>query len=246
MQSRLQEIDVVILCGGLGKRLKSVVGDRPKVLARIGGKVFLDVLINNLLLYGFRRIILSVGHLKEQIIDHFRQKAEYECEIEFSEEHAPLGTGGALKKTEPLIKSDTFLVMNGDSFCDVDFDKLLDFHIGKSAIMTMVLARSDAIKDYGSITLDDSCRIQGFKEKVSSVSNKMVNAGIYLMQKDIFSYMSEGDVFSLEYDFFPRLTESECYGYLTGGELFDIGTPERYEKAKKIFGTRIGPKQEDE
>ena len=235
---------MVILCGGFGRRLRPVVNDRPKILAKIGNKPFLDILVDNLLRYGFKHIILNVGYLKEQVIDHFRDKSG--CDIEFSEEKTPLGTGGALKRAESFVKSDMLLVMNGDSFCDLDFNKLLDFHIGKKALMTMVLATSDVTGDYGSIVLNDSCRIQKFEEKSSGAAGKVISAGIYLMQKDVFRYMPERDVFSLEYDLFPKLIKYKCYGYLTESELFDIGTPERYERAGRIIGKRMELAGQDE
>ena len=227
--SNLNGIDVVILCGGLGKRLRPVVLDQPKVLAKIGEKTFLDILINNLLLYGFKNIILSVGYLEEQIKNHFNYDKDYN--ISFSEEEEPLGTGGALKRAKTLIRSDPFIVMNGDSICNVDFRSFIDFHVEKDALLSIVLVRSKMSQDYGSVTLDDSQRITDFSEKIVGRSENIINAGIYLMEKDIFSYMPDQNRFSLEYDLFPKIVGDRCYGFLTESEFIDIGTPERYEKA---------------
>ncbi len=230
----LEEIDVVILCGGLGKRLRPVVFGQPKVLAKIGKKAFLDILIDNLLLYGFKNIILSVGYLKEQIKEliknHFGCEEDYN--IVFSEEEEPLGTGGALKKAKTLIRSNPFMVMNGDSICSVDFRSFVDFHSEKKALLSLVLVRSKTAEDYGSVALDDSQRITDFEEKVTDGSENIINAGVYLMEKDIFSFMPEQNRFSLEYELFPKIIdENRCYGFLTESEFIDIGTPERYEKA---------------
>lgn len=222
------EIDVIILCGGLGKRLRSVVSDRPKVLAEIGEKTFLDVVIENLQSQGLKNIILSVGYLKEQIKAHFYNKSS--IDIRFSEEDEPLGTGGALKKAGPLIRSDPFIVMNGDSICGINFRDFFKFHMDKKALLSMVLVRSDSTRDFGTVIMNGSNRITGFKEKVSNSSESLVNAGIYLMRKDIFSYMPGRNCFSLEYDVFPNVVNG--YGYLTEGKLIDIGTPERYEKVR--------------
>jgi len=242
MSYNLEDIDVVILSGGLGKRLRPALGNKPKVLAEVNGKAFLDILIDNLLDFGFKRIILSIGYQKEKILEHFREdeRREEGYTLVFSEEETSLGTGGALKKAEPLVKSDTFLVMNGDSFCEVDFYKLLDFHINRKTLLTMVLAQSKMTRDYGTIKLDDSYRIEDFKEKLAGGRQETVNAGIYLMEKDIFRQMPGGRVFSLEYDFFPTIKEFGCYGYLVDTELVDIGTPERYEKAKSFFKNKAG------
>lgn len=136
--------------------------------------------------------------------------------------------------------------MNGDSICNTDFREFLNFHIHKNAILSMVLARSKIYQDFGNIILDKSQTIINYQEKEKVIDknkevNKyehLINAGIYLMQKDIFSYMPNTDQFSLEYDFFPKLvnnTKNKCFGFITESELIDIGTPERYkESLKKI------------
>lgn len=237
MSTNLRKIDVVILCGGLGKRLRPVVFDQPKVLAKIGGKTFLDILINNLLLYGFKNIVLSVGYLKEQIKNHFNFNYDknYDYTITFSEEEEPLGTGGALKKAKPLIRSNPFMVMNGDSICRVNFRSFIDFHLEKKALLSIVLAHSKRAEDYGSVTLNDSQGITSFNEKITGKSENIINAGVYLMEKDVFSYMPKQNRFSLEYDFFPKIIDNRCYGFLTESEFIDIGTPGRYEKAINLL-----------
>lgn len=236
----LENIDVVILCGGLGTRLRSIIIDKPKVLAKIGNQTFLDVLIDNISFYGLKHIILCVGHLRDHIKRHF----DYHCNehynyinynIRFSDECSPLGTGGALKNAELFIKSDTFIVMNGDSICNVDFRELLDFHINKKALLSMVLTRSTSSKDYGIVILDDSSKITSFNEKPVGNSEASINAGIYIMQKDIFSHMPDRKTFSLEYDLFPTLYNDMCYGFIVKNEVIDIGTPERYRRAVDIL-----------
>lgn len=234
MTTDLKKIDVVILCGGLGTRLRPVVSDRPKVLAKIGEKTFLDILIDSLTKQGFKNIILCVGYLKGQIKNHFDCDKDYN--IMFSEEREPLGTGGALKKARALIKSNSFMVMNGDSICKIDFRKFYDFHVNKKAILSMALVRTKAAQDFGSVILDDSQRITSFMEKVVNKDECLINAGIYLMQTDVFSFMPDENRFSLEYDFFPKLIEDKCFGFTINSELIDIGTPERYEKAINLIG----------
>jgi NDP-sugar pyrophosphorylase family protein len=234
MCPNLKDIYVVILCGGLGNRLRSAVSDRPKVLAEIKNKSFLDILIDNLLKHGFINIILCVGYLKEQIKDHF--DCDKDFNIIFSEEEVPLGTGGALKNARPLINSDPFMLINGDSICDINFKDFLDYHVNKRALMSMVLTRIKNTGDYGNVVLDESNRIVSFKEKIENRGECLINAGIYLMQKDIFLYMPEEDKFSLEYDLFPKIVNEKCYGFIIGSDLIDIGTPERYEKAINLIG----------
>lgn len=234
VSSSLEEIDVVILCGGLGTRLRPVVFDRPKVLAEIGGKTFLEILVDSLTAQGFKNIILCVGYLKDQVKNLFNYNKSYN--ITFSEEEEPLGTGGALKKAIPLIKSNPFMVMNGDSICKINFKEFYYFHINKKAIVSLILARSKTPRDFGSVVIDDSQRIISFKEKVECREECLINAGIYLMQRDVLSYMPDEAHFSLEYDLFSKLVENKCYGFITDSELIDIGTPERYEKAIHLIG----------
>jgi NDP-sugar pyrophosphorylase family protein len=234
----LSEIDVVILCGGLGKRLRPVVSGQPKVLAKIGERTFLDILIDNLIMQGFKNIILCVGYLKEQIKHHFDcdYDKKHDYTVTFSEEVEPLGTGGALKNAKTLIRSNPFMVLNGDSICNVDFRSFVDFHIEKEALLSIVLVRSNTAEDYGSVILEGSQRITNFNEKVAGRSGNIINAGVYLVDNDIFSYMPEQSKFSLEYDLFPKIIENNrCYGFLAEGEFIDIGTPERYEKAKDLY-----------
>lgn len=234
MSTKLKDIDVIILCGGLGKRLRPAVPDRPKALAQIKDKPFLDILIENLREGGFNNILLCIGYLGKQIKEHFNYKKDFN--LIFSEEEVPLGTGGAIKNAIPLIKSNTFMVMNGDSIIDLNVKNFIDYHVNKKALISMVLTRSNNTGDYGTVILDKSERILSFDEKIDTVRESLINAGVYLMQKEVFSYMPEEDNFSLEYDLFPRLVKEKCYGFITENEVIDIGTPERYNKAIHLIG----------
>ncbi|MEK7451425.1 MAG: nucleotidyltransferase family protein [Patescibacteria group bacterium] len=233
----VSNIDVFILCGGKGERLRSSVSDRPKVLADINGKPFLEILVENLAAFGFKRIILGVGYLKEQIIGHFKDYnlKNPDLKIEFSEENHPLGTGGAVKKIEPFIKSGHFIVMNGDAFFDLDFGKFHDYHLKNNSLVSIALTRIEDASDCGIVDLNDGGRITAFKEKIPVKKAGLINAGIYLMNKEIFSHMPLKDVFSLEYDLFPQILEYSCYGFIGEGKFIDIGVPNRYEKAKKLL-----------
>lgn len=217
--------------------MRSLINDRPKVLAPVGDKVFLELIIENLKAHGFKRIILSVGYLKEQIIDYFRGRED--IKIEFSSEDAPLGTGGAVKKTGPLIQSEHFFVLNGDSFFPLDFSEFHNHHLKNEALLSIALAKIENVGDYGSVKMDDSGRISAFNEKISGKEGGLVNAGIYLMKKGIFSHMPEENCFSLEYDLFPKILDKSFYGFMGDGELIDIGTPERYQKTIRYFLNQI-------
>lgn len=229
-------IDVVILCGGRGTRLQSIVSDRPKPMAEIEGRPFLDILINYIKGFGFKRFILSVCHMSDFIKSYYRDKL-HSLEIIFSCENEPLGTGGAVKFAEIFICSDPFLVMNGDSFCPVDMNQFIDFHNQKDALLSMVIVESNDSKDFGQIILDDSQRIIRFEEKKKRNGKSFINAGIYLFKRDILSLIPPNIKYSLEYDLFPTLVGKKLYGFITKEKLIDIGTPERYEQAQRFFIT---------
>lgn len=233
-QISLQEIDVVILAGGLGKRLRTLVSDRPKPMADIRGRPFLDILIDYVSSYEFRRIILCTGYMSSSVREYYQKETD-DVEIVFSNETEPLGTGGAIKNAKALIRSNPFLVMNGDSFCAADLYRFVDFHHKMNALLSIVLTHSDKTSDYGSVVFNSSYRITSFSEKVSCPGKSNINAGIYLMNKDIFSHMPQKKRFSLEYDVFPDIARGSCFGFVTEMQLTDIGTPERYHVAQSIL-----------
>lgn len=229
-----QEIDVVILCGGLGKRLKGVINDRPKPMANIKGRAFLDILIDYVASYGFKRFILCIGYMGDVIKQHYLKRTG-PLTILFSQESKPLGTGGAIKNAESLIQSNSFLVMNGDSFCQVNLHKFVDFHIKKKALLSIVLIHAKKSKNYGVIALGDSKRIVRFEEKAIAKGHSLISAGIYFFDTNVLSLIPVHKSFSLEYDLFPKIINREFFGYITRGKFIDIGTPERYEKANQLL-----------
>lgn len=232
----LDAIDVLILCGGTGSRLRSIIPDRPKGLAPVGGKPFMDILVEDLVRQRFRRVIFCVGHMKEQIIDRYQVRDD--AEYLFSEEDAPLGTGGAVQNALPLIRSNPFLVVNGDSLCPVDFEKFYLFHHAKVASASFVLTQADERYDGGGVCLGETQRIRSFLEKsiVKDQHGCFINAGIYLLQREIVEHQYIAPPFSLEYDVFPALVNTKpCFGFVVGSQLVDIGTPERYRKANTDY-----------
>lgn len=223
--------DAVILCGGQGKRLRSVVADKQKVLAQVGDSPFLDILLKNLKRQGIQHVVLCTGYKAEALEDYYRQNPQGLI-MEFSREASPLGTGGALKNARYFIGSDPFLVLNGDSFCGVDVKAFLDFHRSKSARASVVVSSVKETSDFGRIALDDLAQITGFKEKADTAPG-YVNAGVYCFNEDVFSLMPEDAAFSLEHDLFPALVGKGFYGFVVEEAFLDIGTPQRYEEAKK-------------
>jgi NDP-sugar pyrophosphorylase family protein len=235
MQSVLEKIDVIILCGGKGERLASVGDGRPKALINVAGRPFIDILMDELLRYGLKRFILSVGYLREQIKSHF---SKTDILVEFSEEDVPLGTGGAIKKAAACAHSSSFLVLNGDSICRTDLLKFYNFHMEKNGIVSMVLATPLPEEDYGIVEMDESQRVTRFAEKTISGPASLINAGIYFMKKDILSQMPGRDAFSLERELFPKIVQMGCYGFPSESPMIDIGTPERLARANILLAQK--------
>lgn len=238
--SNLGDIDVVILCGGLGRRLKGIINDRPKAMAEINSRPFLDILIDYIAGYKFKRFILCVGYMKD-VIKRYYEKRSGGLRILFSEERELLGTAGAIKNAEALIKSNPFLVMNGDSFCRINLRSFLDFHIGKKALASIALVPPEKDTDYGAVAVDSKQRLTSFNEKSIPAARGLTSAGIYFFCRDIFKFIPLRINYSLEYDLFPNLINKGnkgIYGYITKEKLVDIGTPERYKMAKDFLSRK--------
>jgi D-glycero-alpha-D-manno-heptose 1-phosphate guanylyltransferase len=230
----LSKTDVLILVGGQGKRLRPVIADRPKPMADMGGRPFLDLLIDYASAFGVQRFILCTGYKAESISDYYR-RTPGPHEIVISHEDQPLGTAGAIKNAEEHLTSDPFLVMNGDSFCLVDLQAFLSFHLRTNALASMALVPTEDARDFGTVELNASEQVVRFEEKKIRKDRAFINAGIYLLGRDILSLIPTGTKYSLEYDLFPTRVGPRFYGYVVGAELIDIGTPERYERAREVL-----------
>ncbi len=229
------KIDVMILCGGFGKRLQTIIKDIPKPMAKIKHRPFLDILIDFIASYGFKRFILCTGY-KADVIERYYSQRYNNLIIEFSREEKPLGTGGAIKNAENYIESSPFLVVNGDSFCKINLKEFVDFHFKRDALISIAVTNKDICDDYGVITINDLQRIVEFNEKTKGYKNHLINAGFYLLQREAFSLMPKKNNFSIERDFFPQIIKRNLYAFETQESVTDIGTPERYEKAKHLLG----------
>ena len=231
--TKISQINAVILSGGLGKRLRSEIGESQKVMTQVKGVPFLDYHLTSLKKQGIGKIILCTGYKSDEVEAYYRTHS-YGLNIQFSREDKPLGTGGAVKQARAMIDSDPFFVMNGDSFVDIDLGAILQYHMLKQSKVSVVIARVLDAKDFGTIILDaQNCIIQ-FEEKNTSDAS-YVNAGVYCFSKSVFDLMPAQEHFSLEYDVFPRLAGRDIFGFLVDKSFLDIGTPERLNQAKNIL-----------
>jgi D-glycero-alpha-D-manno-heptose 1-phosphate guanylyltransferase len=224
--------DVVILAGGLGKRLKSVTGGAQKVLAQINGKPFISVLIDYIAAQGGRRFILCTGHDADSV-EATLKNAHPSLSLAFSREDEPLGTGGAIKQGASMVKTDHFLALNGDCFCVIDYNQMIDFHRQNQSQATIAVTRIEDAREYGTIEMDSDKNIIAFKEKQPIVQPAFINTGTYCLSRHVFSLINTAQKFSIEYDFFPRLVEKGFKAFEVENKFIDIGTPDRYAWAQE-------------
>ncbi|MCS7148980.1 MAG: nucleotidyltransferase family protein [Geminocystis sp.] len=221
--------ECLILAGGLGTRLRGVIGDIPKPMASINGKPFLEFLLSYLSSQGMERIVLSVGYLKEKIIKHFRSSF-MGMEIVYSVEDEPLGTGGAILKARDLL-GEAFFVLNGDTLFKVDLRGLYEFYKQKQADLVIALKYMEDCGRYGSVVIDYNSRVRGFVEKGKS-NEGLINGGVYVVSKGILDKVNFSVPFSWERDFLERYYEAfNFYGLPCDGYFIDIGIPEDYSRA---------------
>lgn len=227
-------IDALILCGGLGTRFHLVRDDIPKALAPIQGIPFIDLLLNDLVIQGYQRIILATGYMSEKIALHLKNRKDAEFII--SQEEKNLGTGGAIKNAENHFKTNNVLVLNGDSRVNISFSELISFHNRYEADFTMLLSSETAGVDYGNVELSKEKLIIGFREKPVQSSSLLINAGIYCLNRTILEHLQHGVLYSLEKDLIPSWIHThQIYGMVTKQAVYDIGTVERYKAAQKML-----------
>lgn len=230
----MKDVDALILCGGQGTRLRSIIADKPKVLAPVNGRPFLSYLLNQLIVAGFHNVILCTGYKGEMVKETFGSNYKG-LNIRYSHESEPLGTGGALRYALPMVESEIVLVMNGDSYIDADFPDFLDWYLEKGHDAAILLARVADTSRYGRVKIDDDGEIIRFEEKKEGLGQGWINAGVYLLKTTILDMIPAGKAFSLEQQFFPNLVDKGIYAYSCQSELLDIGTSESYAKAERFF-----------
>lgn len=223
----------MVLAGGYGTRLAPVLDGLPKGLAPIRGKPFLDLLVEFLSRQGIAKVVFCVGHLREAVMARYARWPG--VQTSFAVEQEPLGTGGAVNHALPLVSSDRFYVLNGDSYCDIELAPLLRFHLDRGALATLVAAHLPGREDIGQVRLDAAGKVTSFLEKVprQDARRAFMNAGIYVLERAAFDGVPEARL-SLENELLPGwVSQGRCYGFVTTAEVVDIGTPDRYARAQK-------------
>jgi D-glycero-alpha-D-manno-heptose 1-phosphate guanylyltransferase len=228
------DVKAVLLVGGLGTRLRSVVPSAPKVLASVGKGAFLRLLVEQLRSQGIRRLVMCTGYLADQVEGEFGDGRALDIAIEYSKEEQPLGTAGAVKRAEHYLRdAPDFFVMNGDSFLEIDFRNLMDFHRSRDAMATLAVLRVEDTSRYGTVHVDAVGRVKGFAEKTGSDLPGLVNGGVYVFKHAVLKYIPEHPG-SLERDVFPALLDHGVYAEEQRGMFIDIGTPADYARALQL------------
>ncbi len=234
-------MDAIILAGGLGTRLRSVVSELPKCMAPVCGEPFLSYLLKYLSKYSeIDNVILSVGYLRESIflwIDE--HKMEYPFSITYAVEETPLGTGGGIKLAMKQMKSNEVIIVNGDTFFDVDIHDFLKMSRLSSATLNVALKYLHDFDRYGSVDVDVSNTIIAFNEK-KHCDDGLINGGIYYADMRRFPLEIIPDCGSFEKEVLEKeAVKKHLQGYISDGYFIDIGIPEDYDKANVELKSRI-------
>lgn len=218
----------LLLVGGLGTRLRSVVSDRPKPMALIHDKPFLEWLVLYLKKQGVSRVVFASGYLSEMIEDHFGDGSKWGMQIEYSVEEEPLGTGGALKLVKPKLMDDSFFMINGDTLFNADLNQMYKEHLKNGADLTLAMHHVEDNARYGKVMLEGD-RILGFEEKPENPVPSWINGGTFLINTSLLDNLPDKKKFSFEIEVIPDLLQKgRCFGLKQKAYFVDIGLPETY------------------
>lgn len=228
--------EAIILAGGFGTRLQSVVNDVPKPMAPINNIPFLNYVFDYLKHYQIEHVVLSTGYLADKVLDYYKEEFNG-IKISYAKEETPLGTGGGIRLAMTKCTTKDVLVLNGDSFFDVDISTHYSNHVLKQADCTLALRKVDNAARYGTIQLGNLNIIDAFKEKDSIEREGLINGGVYILNRETYLSKTEADsVFSIEKDFYEkRIKELTIFGFEYNGYFIDIGIPEDFKKAQDDF-----------
>lgn len=233
----MNDITAIVLAGGLGTRLRAAVADRPKVLAKVNGRPYLAYLLDQLSEAGVQQATLCIGYLGEQVRDAFGSR-HAGLELSYSYEKQPLGTAGAIAHALDSVTSHTVLVMNGDSYCQVDLCAYARWYQAGNYPAALLLTEVSDTRRFGQVRIVAGGGITSFEEKGCGQGSGLINAGIYLISREMLADIPAGRPVSIEQEMFPKwLSEGRLFGYEQRGNFIDIGTPESYRYAEQFFET---------
>lgn len=218
------DLDVVILAGGLGTRLRSVLPRLPKVLAPVNGRPFITYLLDHIASCGLRRVTFCLGYRASDVIEALGDRYG-PLTLAYSVEESPLDTAGAVRNAAGCLRSDPVLVLNGDSLSAVRLDAFVDWFLAGGHEVGLALTYQDDCSRFGGVVLGDGDRIVSFEEKSATSRPGWINAGIYLLRRGALLSIPPGGPQSFERQFFPQRLSLVLHGFRTQGAFIDIGTP---------------------
>ena len=227
-------MNAIVLAGGRGSRLMPLTENLPKPLLDVAGRPILDYVLSHLNFYSISRVVLSLGYKAEKIISRYAsgEQPNYFCVTEST----PLGTLGGVKFAERFL-DDTFVVVSGDCLCNVDIEKMIDQHLNSRSLVTMAVTEVKDPRLYGVVSCDGQGKVISFHEKPRDAGfGKLVNMGIYVVNKSVLSKVPKGAKFDFSLDLFPMLLKERALGaYYHDGYWSDVGDIKSYLKANKYF-----------
>lgn len=227
--------EAIVLAGGFGTRLSSVVDDVPKPMAPVNGKPFLHYILKQLVEANVSRVILAVHHKKEKIIEYLGD-VYLGLEIVYSIEEKALGTGGGIRQALEKCTTENVLVMNGDSLLDIELSGLIKAHEASQLKLTMALREMEDVSRYGAVDFDEKNRLTAFVEKGARSGNGYINSGIYIFNKQYFLAETKAGNFSLETEFLEPISgEKLIFTKVYNNYFIDIGIPEDFKRAQDEF-----------
>ena len=226
----------VILAGGSGTRLYPLTRKTAKCMLPVNGKPLLEHMIRYLASYGFKEIIVTVGQKKEQITDYFGDGSDFNVNLSYSIESRPLGTAGSIRNAEKYL-SGTTLIMQGDNLTNFNPKNVIAFHRKRKAVVTIALTHVKNPSGYGIAVIDRQGRIVRFQEKPRHVFSKLINSGIYVVEREVLDHIPKDTMFDFSKDLFPKLLRRRfpVYGIKMKGYWFDIGTAASYRNANRYL-----------
>lgn len=228
------KIDVVILAGGLGTRLASVVSDVPKPMAPVAGEPFIEQILKTLPSAHIGKIILAVGYKYEKIEEHYG--SDYKgIPLIYSIEEEPLGTGGGIGLALQKADASHILILNGDTFFDVNLEELIQVHNEENALLTLALKQVESPDRYGTVLLENNTIVR-FQEKQVGLPTGLINGGVYLASNELIGELPTEEKYSFETEVLEaKVKTKKLKGYISKGLFIDIGIPQDYERAQSIF-----------
>ena len=224
------------MAGGEGTRLRPMTASMPKPLLPVVNKPIMEHVLRLLHRHGFSETVVTVQFLASLVRNYFGDGEEFGMRLHYVTEETPLGTAGSVKNAEHLLRDESFLVISGDALTDFDLTDLVKFHHDKGALVTVCLTRVPDPLEFGITIVDDEHRVQRFLEKPTwgQVFSDTVNTGIYVMEPEVFDYVTAGEPVDWSGDVFPRLVEDghPIYGYIAEGYWEDVGTHESYVRVQ--------------